>query len=413
MFLIAKYLEELCVKFRTDRKRVWMRERDLAYSLDEFFQMVIKPLFEHGNKLNAFILAGYIYDIINVYELAESTTGVRELENELVTFMESLLNDIPDNEEEVIFNYFLDRFPYTKDSITGKFVRDTFSNTFNDENHIEAKLDLLNNLLTTTDSRVTFTKGSTKNNLISSYFAIAQNSEDSEKHINEFVQNNPDDLDVQVIYYNYLKNKGDYEGSLEVVNDILGKTKDKLILHEHFLNERKELSSKLDNLSNEVDDLINLALNFDNETFDYASELKNKLSDDEWNNVKQQLMDKYKGSEKEAQFLNYVGDYTGLFDLISENKDFNTFLNHFDILYNEFPKESMNLYADFLENIALTDRNRLAYKKIIEHFKKLLKLDSGKEIVQNLIDSWKVKFKKRRALISEIEKFELEFMEND
>lgn len=98
--------------------------------------------------------------------------------------------------------------------------------------------------------------------------------------------------------------------------------------------------------------------------------------------------------------------YTQLIEELGQEKHLEILDQYEKFLSRKFPKEMVGLYADCLVTIVSEITGREKYRELAAHLKKMKKYPDGLEVAEQIIEDWKKRYKKRTALIEELDKIE-------
>ncbi len=135
---------------------------------------------------------------------------------------------------------------------------------------------------------------------------------------------------------------------------------------------------------------------------DDYNELKSLYTTDEWLQVREDIfnilskrlyVDKlYKEEGLYDRLLEYVANYDGLQALYNYEAD----------LKDQYPYELLQKYTIELNKMASLGGNRSKYRGWIRILRRMLKIDGGEAVVQQIVDDWKVRYRNRPALLDEL-----------
>lgn len=98
--------------------------------------------------------------------------------------------------------------------------------------------------------------------------------------------------------------------------------------------------------------------------------------------------------------------YAQLIEELKQEKHLEILDEYEKVLYRKFPEEMLRLYTDCLLSAVSDTTGREKYRDLAFRLKKMKKYPGGLEIADQIIENWKKRYKKRSALIEELEKIE-------
>ena len=73
-----------------------------------------------------------------------------------------------------------------------------------------------------------------------------------------------------------------------------------------------------------------------------------------------------------------------------------------DILKDKYPSELLDAYLNIINNLVLKSGTRKHYQNIVKLLKDMNTIDGGEIIVNQLVEDWNVKYKRRTAMLEEL-----------
>ena len=73
-------------------------------------------------------------------------------------------------------------------------------------------------------------------------------------------------------------------------------------------------------------------------------------------------------------------------------------------LKKQYPIEVRDIYIDFVHKEAESVADRKHYKELMKYLKKIAAYPDGKKKVQEIAETWRTQYKRRRAMMEELEK---------
>ncbi|MEA3422346.1 MAG: hypothetical protein U9Q80_00815, partial [Bacillota bacterium] len=74
-----------------------------------------------------------------------------------------------------------------------------------------------------------------------------------------------------------------------------------------------------------------------------------------------------------------------------------------DMLFDDYPAETLELLIKRVERMAQHTKGRKYYKSIVYELRSILKYPNGEKMVMELISEWRIKYSKRRAMMEELD----------
>jgi len=148
--------------------------------------------------------------------------------------------------------------------------------------------------------------------------------------------------------------------------------------------------------------------------FKYYKILKSTYSAEEWKIIIEQFIKEiqerkqygwgYSSAATIAQIFIQEAYWKRLLTLVQLNS-FLEFIEHYDnYLMERYPSEMLAVYTQAVRTYAEKNIGRDKYIVVARVLKKMQKMENGKELVKNIISSFKTQYKMRRAMMEELDK---------
>lgn len=134
----------------------------------------------------------------------------------------------------------------------------------------------------------------------------------------------------------------------------------------------------------------------------HVRELHSVLSEDEWEDWKEKLLDMPTTASIHYQLLAYTEQWSKLFAEIQKEHSFSLLMNYIEPLMKWDAECTLYCGLDFLEAEIDAARNRNAYKTTIQKLAMLSQYPGGKEAVEQRVAAWKEKYARRTAVMDEL-----------
>ena len=134
----------------------------------------------------------------------------------------------------------------------------------------------------------------------------------------------------------------------------------------------------------------------------HVRELHSVLSEDEWEDWKEKLLDMPTTASIHYQLLAYTEQWSKLFVEIQKEHSFPLLMNYIEPLMKWDAECTLYCGLDFLEAEVDAAHDRNAYKAIVQQLASLSQYPGGKEAVKQRVAAWKEKYARRTAMMEEL-----------
>lgn len=266
-------------------------------------------------------------------------------------------------------------------------VIDFYRENFTTEDELEEKLTVIDEIL---DKSCVF-----KTDLILLKIDTMKKLSKSLDEINEFRSQYSSLKEIKQQYIDEAAENGNYDLAIKLVKKELRKNLP-FLLKEDYTNQLKELYLKVNDTENYKKQLEELLFNDFAKIDDYI-EYK-KLSGN-WLEEREEFFEKITNH----CFLNECFSHEKLYDrLVLNLRDEYDLYEYKNLLKNSYPSQLLDAYLEVVNGLVLKSGTRKHYRKIAKLLKDMKGIDGGDAIVDDLIHDWKIRYKRRTAMLEEL-----------
>jgi len=264
---------------------------------------------------------------------------------------------------------------------------DFYNENFTTKEELEEKLDVIDEIL---DEECAF-----KTKLILLRIDTMKLLEKSLDEINEFRSKYSSLKEIKQQYIDEAVEDEDYNRAIRLVKKELRKDLPPL-LKKNYDNQLKELYLKVNDTKNYKKQLEEVLFNGYPKIDDYI-EYK-KLSDN-WMDEREEFFTKIDNH----RFLNECYNQEKLYDrLVLNLHDEHDLYDYRNVLKDKCPDELLEAYLGVVNGMVLKSGTRKHYRKIVKLLNDMKSIDGGEDIVNDLITDWKIRYKRRTAMLEEL-----------
>ena len=264
---------------------------------------------------------------------------------------------------------------------------DFYAETFTQKDELEEKIDVIDKILD-------------KSSVYESKFVVMKIDtmkllSVSLDEINEFRNKYRSLMEVRQQFIDEAVEDEDYDLAIRLVKKELNKNVG-ILFKQDYNNQLKELYLKVNDDDNYKKQLEEIIFN-DCPDIDHYIEYKRLFSN--WDYEREEFFAKI----DDYMFLNECYKEEKLYDrLVLNLKDEYDLEEYRDILKDKYPSQLLDAYLNVVNNLVLKSGTRKHYRNIVKLLKDMNNIDGGKFIVNQLIEEWKIIYKRRTAMLEEL-----------
>ena len=264
---------------------------------------------------------------------------------------------------------------------------DFYNENFTSKSELEEKLDVIDEILEKSSAF--------KTKLILVRIDTMKLLSKSLDEINEFRSKYSSLKEIKQQYIDEAVEKKDYGQAIRLIKKEL-KRDLPILLKEDYDSQLKELYLKVNDSENYKKQLEELLFNDFPKMEDYI-EYRN-LSDN-WIEEREEFFEKIHNHS----FLNECYNHEKLYDrlVLNLNDEYDVTL-YKNVLKDKYPCQLLDAYLEVVNKLVLKSGTRKHYRNIVKLLKEMKSIDGGDVIVNDLVDDWKIRYKRRTAMLEEL-----------
>lgn len=170
------------------------------------------------------------------------------------------------------------------------------------------------------------------------------------------------------------------------------------------IKKKKEIYRLQGNKDAYIKQLWKLELEYKKGDLEIFKELKSQYTPEEWLVKREEIFSKlsifyhidrlYNEEELYDRLLEYVLECPGLYAVQAYES----------VLKKDYSEQILKKYRDEINKMASTPNTRKYYSELVSLLQRMKKIKGGTKVVESIVDDWKVKYKKRPAMMEELGK---------
>jgi hypothetical protein len=226
----------------------------------------------------------------------------------------------------------------------------------------------------------------------------------SQQEIDEYCRENIEIDEVRKYYIDICINKKDYDIAITLLKEGKDKGKDLPGLLIYYSMKLKDLYKEIGEKQLYEEELWSLVLDYNAGDVELYKELKSIYTEEEWLEKREIIFSKlspYSGIDK---LYEMEGLYDRLIDLVMSSYGLYMLMEYEEILKDIYPKELLKKYEYTVKDMATKTTSRTRYREIVSILRRMEKYPGGKELVLEITNDWKSRYKNRTAMMDELSK---------
>ena len=384
-----------------DYKNAW----GFISELEEILDNDIQAMLDNDQLKEAFDLTNYIFVKVANQDMDDSDGGTGEIAGRCLEIWQEILDNCSIDFKRDMYKWFVEHLDGSVIDYMEDYVEKILFEDFREEEFMESKLMYLDDKI----KEYKVEKDSWFNQyklgkLIIRSIETLEEMNISQQEIDEYCRENIEIDEVRKYYIDICINKKDYDIAITLLKEGKDKGKDLPGLLIYYSMKLKDLYKEIGEKQLYEEELWSLVLDYNAGDVELYKELKSIYTEEEWLEKREIIFSKlspYSGIDK---LYEMEGLYDRLIDLVMSSYGLYMLMEYEEILKDIYPKELLKKYEYTVKDMATKTTSRTRYREIVSILRRMEKYPGGKELVLEITNDWKSRYKNRTAMMDELSK---------
>ena len=381
---------------------------EYVQALLDFMQEKIQILIDRDYLAEAFALTNHAFLSIDLDMIDDSDGGIMEIADVCMSYWKQILKLCSEDMEKDMFHWFTEQYcsieqDYLKELI-GVFLMENFQ-----------KPDLLHQKLTLLDAEIEGIEKSLPKDessylhfiyedAVARRYQVMKTLGCSKAERNAYKQKYHHLSNVRRLEINeHLENR-EYEKAIRVLlesKEIDHKLRGLVSMYSEQLIELYQQTGQMDAYKNALKEYV---FCHGQRELTYVHLLKEQCDIKEWEQLRDQLLLAKSMLALRYELLISEGMYERMLNELEAANSIYTLDYYEKTLRMHFPEKTRDLYIAYIKRQVEYTSDRKGYKQIMKYLKKIKNYPGGKEEAKQIVEEWKKEYKRRPAMMDELEK---------
>lgn len=393
---LQTYKEEIRDIYKSYMRRNFIDYTDAMHmfnELESYLEDEVPKLYDY--PVRAIKMLNYAVMLFGKYDIDDSAGGYTSLMNLVTDLSSDIIDEANDKQQDEIFNIYLELLKgellYERE-----MIEEIFFEHFESEAQLNAKLIYLERSAAqaTPDS---YAQKNTLEHLIIVYEELGLSSDEIILKLKPYRHTNQ----VRDFLIEVEINKGHHKKVVELIKEGMQSKYPGIARMYHALLIRylKDIGH-----TDYVYELFNYVIREHWSEMESYRELKSFYTQEEWEQVRQYIFRK-SNDEQLAHYFIEEKLYDRLLKGFKEGRFYyRMFLHMKEDLLSYDKEKSLHVYAQIINTLAVNAKSRKEYKGVMGYLQDMKQITGGEIIAHRIAKEWRILYKKRPAMIDELNK---------
>lgn len=378
---------------------------DFMLELEEIIDKDVRRMIDNGSHISAFHVMNHIFVLLGNVDMDDSGGETSMLAEQIYQLWLELLTKVNAQDKRKMFIWFTTHMDGSVIDYLEEYIEQIIMEEFKEPEYEQDKLSFMEEMIEKAEKKDSgWSRDYAVGKWTVTYLKTLEEKNAPEDQLEEICKKYWNNSGVRRYYIDRYFEKKEYDRVLQVLDESIELDKAYRGQVLEYNQKKKEIYRLQGNKSAYIEQLWKLVLEQSAGDLDIYKELKAQYSEKEWLIKREELFKKlppnahidrlYKEEKLYDRLLAYVLKSSGLYAVQSYE----------NVLKKEYPKQILSKYQGEVNKMASCTGNRKHYADLVALLRRMKRIKGGSEIVETIVEEWKIKYRNRPAMMDELSK---------
>lgn len=378
---------------------------DFMLELEEIIDKDVRRMIDNGSHISAFHVMNHIFVLLGNVDMDDAGGETSMLAEQIYQLWLELLTKVNAQDKRKMFIWFTTHMDGSVIDYLEEYIEQIIMEEFKEPEYEQDKLSFMEEMIEKAEKKDSgWSRDYAVGKWTVTYLKTLEEKNAPEDQLEEICKKYWNNSGVRRYYIDRYFEKKEYDRVLQVLDESIELDKAYRGQVLEYNQKKKEIYRLQGNKSAYIEQLWKLVLEQSAGDLDIYKELKAQYSEKEWLIKREELFKKlpanahidrlYKEEKLYDRLLAYVLKSSGLYAVQSYE----------NVLKKEYPKQILSKYQDEVNKMASCTGNRKHYADLVALLRRMKQIKGGSEIVETIVEEWKIKYRNRPAMMDELSK---------
>lgn len=378
---------------------------DFMLELEEIIDKDVRRMIDNGSHISAFHVMNHIFVLLGNVDMDDSGGETSMLAEQIYQLWLELLTKVNAQDKRKMFIWFTTHMDGSVIDYLEEYIEQIIMEEFKEPEYEQDKLSFIEEMIEKAEKKDSgWSRDYAVGKWTVTYLKTLEEKNAPEDQLEEICKKYWNNSGVRRYYIDRYFEKKEYDRVLQVLDESIELDKAYRGQVLEYIQKKKEIYRLQGNKSAYIEQLWKLVLEQSAGDLDIYKELKAQYSEKEWLIKREELFKKlppnahidrlYKEEKLYDRLLAYVLKSSGLYAVQSYE----------NVLKKEYPKQILSKYQGEVNKMASCTGNRKHYADLVALLRRMKRIKGGSEIVETIVEEWKIKYRNRPAMMDELSK---------
>ena len=378
---------------------------DFMLELEEIIDKDVRRMIDNGSHISAFHVMNQIFVLLGNVDIDDSGGETSMFAEQIYQLWLELLTKVNAQDKRKMFIWFTTHMDGSVIDYLEEYIEQIIMEEFKEPEYEQDKLSFMEEMIEKAEKKDSgWSRDYAVGKWTVTYLKTLEEKNAPEDQLEEICKKYWNNSGVRRYYIDRYFEKKEYDRVLQVLDESIELDKAYRGQVLEYIQKKKEIYRLQGNKSAYIEQLWKLVLEQSAGDLDIYKELKAQYSEKEWLIKREELFKKlppnahidrlYKEEKLYDRLLAYVLKSSGLYAVQSYE----------NVLKKEYPKQILSKYQGEVNKMASCTGNRKHYADLVALLRRMKRIKGGSEIVETIVEEWKIKYRNRPAMMDELSK---------
>lgn len=378
---------------------------DFMLEMEEIIDKDVRRMIDNGSHISAFHVMNHIFVLLGNVDMDDSGGETSMLAEQIYQLWLELLTKVNAQDKRKMFIWFTTHMDGSVIDYLEEYIEQIIMEEFKEPEYEQDKLSFMEEMIEKAEKKDSgWSRDYAVGKWTVTYLKTLEEKNAPEDQLEEICKKYWNNSGVRRYYIDRYFEKKEYDRVLQVLDESIELDKAYRGQVLEYIQKKKEIYRLQGNKSAYIEQLWKLVLEQSAGDLDIYKELKAQYSEKEWLIKREELFKKlppnahidrlYKEEKLYDRLLAYVLKSSGLYAVQSYE----------NVLKKEYPKQILSKYQGEVNKMASCTGNRKHYADLVALLRRMKRIKGGSEIVETIVEEWKIKYRNRPAMMDELSK---------
>ena len=378
---------------------------DFMLELEEIIDKDVRRMIDNGSHISAFHVMNHIFVLLGNVDMDDSGGETSMLAEQIYQLWLELLTKVNAQDKRKMFIWFTTHMDGSVIDYLEEYIEQIIMEEFKEPEYEQDKLSFMEEMIEKAEKKDSgWSRDYAVGKWTVTYLKTLEEKNAPEDQLEEICKKYWNNSGVRRYYIDRYFEKKEYDRVLQVLDESIELDKAYRGQVLEYIQKKKEIYRLQGNKSAYIEQLWKLVLEQSAGDLDIYKELKAQYSEKEWLIKREELFKKLPPNAHIDRLCKEEKLYDRLLAYVLKSSGLYAVQSYENVLKKEYPKQILSKYQGEVNKMASCTGNRKHYADLVALLRRMKRIKGGSEIVETIVEEWKIKYRNRPAMMDELSK---------